>query len=275
MRILNRIFFALLAATGLYLVIDFTNEKVVNEYVNEKGQEAIDQENFDFFVSARYYDKNLILEDVFITEFYTFEVKIYNVANIRQTDGIYEVIEGFQIILYQTQGPVLEPPFNGDIISSSSDIEVQYLGIKISDLPIYTFALGNPRSTFFNKNLFIKDDLFYPPTRLDLTYSTLEIGSFEFVIDETDFKLTEWLMTYISENNVVPSAAFDNVGYSPTIDIDSSSLVIRNSIIYVSITTLITILLFFVRKKKMGRKKATVKLTKDIQKVKSQHNEKR
>jgi hypothetical protein len=275
MRILNRIFFALLAAIGLYLVIDFTNESVVNEYVNEKGQEAIDAGDFDFFVSARYYNKNLILEDVFITDNYTFSIKIYNVANIRQVGDTYEVIEGFQIILHQTQGVDLEPPFNGNIISATSDIDVQYLGIKISELPLYTFALGNPRSTFFNKNLFINEDIFDQPARLELSYGSIEIGSYDFTIDYTDFRLEEWLMTYIEVHGVLPTNGFDDVGYSSIIQIDSSSLVIRNSIIYIVITTIITILLFFVSKKKMGRKKATEGLTKDIQKVQSEHQEKR
>ncbi|MFU8793076.1 MAG: hypothetical protein ACNA7K_03540 [Acholeplasmataceae bacterium] len=275
MKIFNRILFALVAAMGLYLVMDLSNERVVKDYINEVGTEALENSDYDFFVSARYYHQTPLYDDTFEFDAYSFLIKIYNVANIIETTDGFEVVEGFQIILHQTDGPTLEPPFAGRIITDDNDTVIEYIGLKISDLPAYTFVTGIPRATFFNASLFMTESTYHIPQSLDIVQGDTVLGSYTLLIEETDYQLKPLLESYINTHNDVPTETFDEVGYSAVIDIDSSALVIRNAIIYVFIIAIITVLLFVVQKKHMGRKKATEGLQKDVEKLYHKDEERR
>ena len=275
MKIFNRILFALAAAMGLYLVMDVSNERVVKEYINEVGSEAIDNGDYDFFVSARYYHQTPLYDDTFEVGQYTFLIKVYNVANIIESDEGFEVVEGFQIMLHQTNGPTLEPPFAGRIITDDTDIVIEYIGLKISDLPVYTFVTGVPRATFFDASLFITDSIYHNPQSFQIVQGESVLGSYDLLIEETDYQLKPLLEAYIDTHNDVPTETFGDVGYAVVIQIDSSALVIRNAIIYIVIIGIITVLLFVVQKKQMGRKQATEGLKKDVDKLYHKDEERR
>ena len=276
MRILNRIIFALIAAIGLYLVIDLSNEHVVKAYINSAGLEAIENDNYDFFVSARYYHNTPLYDDTLtVSDQYEFIIKIYNVANIIEVEDRFEIVEGFQIILHQTDGSTFEMPFAGNIVTATNDDVIQYIGIQISDLPIYTFVTGVPRATFFNKTLFIDDDVYDIPNMFEIVKNEIVVGNFPLQIEETDYQLSAALQTYLDTHNTAPTEAFDDIGYAPFIRIDSSALVVRNSVIYVSIVAIATVLLFVVQRKRMGRKQATEGLKSDVEKLYHKDEERR
>lgn len=275
MKIFNRILFALVAAVGLYLVMDLSNERVVNNYINEVGIEALENTDYDFFVSARYFHQTPLYDDTLNIAPYTFLIKVYNVANIIETDDGYDVIEGFQVVLHQTDGPILQPPFAGRIITDDIDVVIEYIGLKINDLPVYTFVTGVPRATFFNASLFMVNDTYKKPISLEIVQGDTVLGSYPLLIEETDYQLEPLLETYIDTFDAVPDESFGDVGYAVVIDIDSSALVIRNAIIYIVVIAIITVLLFVREKKQMGRKKATEGLKQDVQKLYHKDEERR
>jgi hypothetical protein len=275
MSLFKRIIFGIFAALGLAVVVILTQQQVFNRVANELGGEAILADDFEFFISTRYYHKDPIKEDTVTFGDYTFDIKIYNVANIRTTDDKYDVVEGFQIILYQSSPPYIDMPFSAILTSNHETLEVEFQGYQISQLPVFVFLDVEGRSTFFSNNRFTIEETFYPPQTIEILHFGQIIGAYDLFLETDDFKLKTLLDAYLETNENPPTEAFGDVGYAVILEIDSPQEVIRNAVIYVVIILIIMYLLFIYRRKRLGRSEATEGLKKDVMKLRETKEDKR
>ena len=275
MRFLRRFLFALAAAMGLYLVFNMSHAYVVTTYLQSEGAQAIEREDYAFFISARYHHQDLIVDDVVTFDDKTFVVKVYNVANIMTLTEGYLVVEGFFVLMHQIEGEPLREPFTALVSSADGEIEQRYMGINLGGLPMYTFIIAETQSTIINKNLFTREGVYYDIDQITLQKDEEVMGVIHVFLQESDLKLREQLEGYLLEHDATPRASFGTVVYAPVIAIDSSPVVIRNVIIYLLAILLLTILLFYVKSKYMGRGKPTPGVQKDLEKLKHSNGQKR
>lgn len=274
MRVIYRILYAIAAAIGLYLVFDISNASVVNAYIQTHGTQAIEDENYEYFISTRYYHQVPVFETEVQENNRKFIVKIYNVGNIRTIEGEYDVVEGFYVLMHQTSGPEVFMPYYASVTGSS--INNEYTGIKISMLPIYTLVQSERFSMFINYKDFVDEtEVFQNITEIEVIQAEITLFTLNVNLTLNDLVLEQPLLDYINNHQEVPSEAFDHIGYAPVIQIDSRFVVIRNVVIYLVLLTVITFFIFFKQRKRMGRTEATTGLEKDIERLKKTKEEKR
>ncbi|MFP4187701.1 MAG: hypothetical protein ACLFSU_05990 [Acholeplasmataceae bacterium] len=267
MRVFNRILFAFIAAIGLYLVFNASYSYAVTLYMETEGQEALDRNDYAFFISTRYYDANEVISDTYAIDDMTFLVKVYSVANVVEDEE--RVVDGIFVLMHQTDGAPLEEPFGVEVSSSVGDIEVSYMGIKIPGLPIYSFIIPETETTLITRERFTEDGDFQDIDRIDIYRDDKDIGSIDLLITSEDFTLREPLEDYLEETGDAPTEGFKNVAVMPRIEIDTSTIVIRSVIIYSVFVFAVMVGLFFIRKKRMGRGKPTEGIRQDIEKLTS------
>jgi hypothetical protein len=268
MRVIRRIIFGIVAALGLSVVVIFTQQQVFNTVANELGEEAITNENFEFFISTRYYYKDVLMDESVSFGDYTFDLKIYNVANIRTIDGQYDVVEGFQIILHQKNEPLIDMPFSAILKTTNESVVVEFQGYQISQLPIFVFLDVDERSTFFSNRRFTQNEVLYLPNQIEILHFGAIIGSYDIQLKREDFKLKQLLETYIERNDTIPLESTQDIGYALVLEIDSTREVFIHTTIYV-LGVFVFIYILFIRKRKtMGRAEASEGLKKDVLKVK-------
>lgn len=265
MRVFNRILFAFIAAIGLYLVFNASYSYAVTLYIQTEGQKAIDQDNYAFFISTRYYDQTEVLSDTYVIDEGTFTVRIFSVANVIEDEN--RVVDGIFVLMHQTEGPPLEEPFGVRVSSRIGEIDVSYMGIRIPGLPIYSFIIPDTETTLVTRDRFTKDDVFQEIDRIDIYRDDEIIDGFDLLVTEDDFTLKEPLARYLDSTGEAPTEDFENVSVMPKIQIDTSGIVIRNVIIYIVFVIAVMVGLFFVHKKRLGRGKPTEGVQKDIEKL--------
>ena len=276
MKVLYRIIYAIVIALGLYLTIDLTNSNVVSSYIDEHGKIALEDNNLEYFVSSRYYHLEPLKDEVISFDHYTFRVLVYNTANIRVVQNEKEIVEGFQIIMHLIDGPLFPIPFTGTVTTLDPEIEVAFVGMRLSSLPIYTFIAGQNLGIFYNMKDFMAEDETISILNLDISRADQLLYQYPLDLSRDDFKLSALLQTYLNDHdNESPTESFGDVGYAPVITINTRPIVIRNASIYVAIAFLVTIISFTVKRKTMGRRIASPGLKTDIQRLQDKHVEKR
>lgn len=269
MRVIRRIIFGIVAALGLSVVVIFTQQYVFNTVANALGEEAIASENFDFFISTRYFHKDVLIDESVTFGDYTFDLKVYNVANIRTINNAHDVVEGFQIVLHQRNEPLIDMPFSVILKTANDEIIVEFQGYQISQLPIFVFLDVDERSTFFSNRRFTQEDVLYLPNQIEILHFGVIIGSYDIELHREDFKLKTVLDNYLKNNDTIPSESTQDVGYAPIIEIDSTREVFINTIIYVLVVFGLMYVLFIRKRNKMGRAEASEGLKRDVLKVKN------
>ncbi|PKK94010.1 MAG: hypothetical protein CVV61_01690 [Tenericutes bacterium HGW-Tenericutes-6] len=265
MRIFYRIIFAICVALGLYLTIDLTHSNLVSKYIVEQGNIAIKNEDYAFFVSARYYHQTPLVDEEITFENRTFKLFVYNVGNAFIDDDGLRVVEGFQVILYQIEGDYLPLPFFGTATSDTK--EVPFMGMQISSLPIYTMISTDNLGTFYSTERFMTNHVLETINTVKIIQSDTLLYEISLGFSEADFKLEPLIKDYYDTYNELPTEDLNMLGYAPRIEINTRSEVIRNAVIYIVIALVVTVLSFTVKKRYMGSKEATEGLRKDIEKL--------
>jgi hypothetical protein len=268
MGVIRRIIFGIVAALGLSVVVIFTQQQVFNTVANELGEEAIASENFEFFISTRYYYKDILMDESVTFGDFTFDLKIYNVANIRTIDGQYDVVEGFQIILHQTNEPFIDMPFSAILKTTNESVVVEFQGYQISQLPVFVFLDVDERSTFFSNRRFTQNEVLYLPNKIEILHFGAIIGSYDIQLEHEDFKLKHLLETYIESNDTIPLESTQDIGYALVLEINSTREVFINTTIYVLGVFVFIYILFIRKRRSMGRAEASEGLKKDVLKIK-------
>jgi hypothetical protein len=273
-KYINRILYALIAALGLMFVYNLTVANVKTSYLKEQGQIELDAGNYEYFVSSRFYDETPIFEETITSFDSTYHVLVYEVAFVKLINEQYFVTDGLFFIMHQTDGTPIEGYFDV-FFTTESDIEVQYLGFRVLDFPLYSALDQDNESNMVPRSLFVKDGTYQNITGIRLSLGEEVILEIPLLITDAEYNVKFELETSITTNNEVPSEAFGNVSYAPVIIIDSKNQVMINLSIYIVAIILFTVGLFTYQKKRLGKKEPTEGVQKDVAKLHEQASKKR
>ena len=272
-KYINRIVYSLLVAIGLMLVFNLTDSYARTLYLEEEGAVALSEENYEFFISVRFYNEVPVIDTTVTQGERIFSLKIYEAAYIQLVEDEYIIYDGLYVLMNQTQGDDLTNFFTVRL-QSGTEIIQDYMGIKIFSLPLYSVIEEDTRAAIIKKELFEIDGVFQEITNIDVYQENDLFTSIPVSIEASDFSVKAEIESYISTNDKAPNDSFGNVSMAPIIDIDTLPLVLRNIGIYSVIMIGLTVL-FFRAKKKYGRKQPTIGVKKDIDKLDNKDNIKR
>ncbi|PKK96778.1 MAG: hypothetical protein CVV58_04605, partial [Tenericutes bacterium HGW-Tenericutes-3] len=264
-KYINRIIYSLLVALGLMLVFNLTDSYARTLYLEEEGTIALAEDNYEFFISVRFYNEVPVVDMEFTEGEQTFKLKIYETAYVQIIDDEYIVKDGLYVLMHQTAGADLTDFFTVRLISGTS-VTKDYMGIKIFSLPLYSAIEEDTRAPIIKKELFEIDDVFQDITQIEIYQDTDLFKHISVSITNQDFTVKDDIEAYILANDQAPDASFDNVSMSPIISINTTPIVLRNIAIYSVVMIGLTVL-FFKAKKKLGRKQPTEGLMKDIERL--------
>ena len=271
---INRILYALIAALGLMFVYNLTVANVKTTYLREQGQIELDAGHYTYFISTRFYDETPIFDETMMNLTNTYHVLVYEVAYVKRINEQYLVTDGLFFIMHQTEGTPVEGYFDV-FFTTESDIEVQYLGFRVLDFPLYSALDQDTEANMVPRSLFVQNNVFQNVTGLKLSLGDDIILEVPLLITDAEFNVKSEIESYIATHDEVPSEAFGNVSYAPVIVIDTQKQVILNLSIYVVSVTLLTIGVFTYQKKRLGKKEPTEGVQRDVQKLKEQDAKKR
>ncbi|PKK92359.1 MAG: hypothetical protein CVV62_00735 [Tenericutes bacterium HGW-Tenericutes-7] len=272
-KYINRIIYSLLVALGLMLVFNLTDSYARTLYLEEEGTIALAEDNYEFFISVRFYNEVPVVDMEFTEGEQTFKLKIYETAYVQIIDDEYIVKDGLYVLMHQTAGADLTDFFTVRLISGTS-VTKDYMGIKIFSLPLYSAIEEDTRAPIIKKELFEIDDVFQDITQIEIYQDTDLFKHISVSITNQDFTVKDDIEAYILANDQAPDASFDNVSMSPIISINTTPIVLRNIAIYSVVMIGLTVL-FFKAKKKLGRKQPTEGLMKDIERLDNKDDIKR
>ncbi|MBU1093858.1 MAG: hypothetical protein KKH01_05300 [Firmicutes bacterium] len=273
-KYINRIIYSLVAALGLMLVFNLTDSYARTLYLEEQGAIALSENDYEYFISVRFYNEVPILETTIIEGERSIDLMIYEVAYIAAINEEYIVNDGLYILMHQTSGADLTDFFTVRILAGTS-ISEDYMGFKIFSLPLYSAITEDTQSSLIKKSLFEIDGVFQEITQIEIYQDNDLFYTVPVSIQDTNFTVKTQIEDYLSANSEAPSEAFGNVSMAPIIHINTTALVLRNIAIYAVIVIVFTILMFRARNKRLGKKDPTEGVKKDLERLETEHHKER
>ena len=272
-KYINRIMYSLVVALGLMLVFNLTDSYARTLYLEEEGAVALAEEDYEFFISVRFYNETPVVDLNLVEGERTFNLKIFETAYIQLVDEAYVVHDGLYVLMHQTQGDDLTDFFTVRFISGTT-VSLDYMGIKIFSLPLYSVIEEDTRATVIKKEMFEINGVFQDITNIQIYQENDLFAEVPVLIEETDFSVKTQIEDYITTNSTAPTSSFGDVSYAPVININTTPIVLRNIAIYSIIMIGLTVV-FFKAKKKLGKKEPTTGLKKDIERLDNKDDIKR
>ncbi len=272
-KYINRIIYALLAALGLMIVFNLTDSYARTLYLEEQGAIAIENNDYAYFISVRFYDEVPLVEETITVSDRTFDLMIYQAAYIQLVNETYVVHDGIYIMMHQTVGNSLNDFFTVRI-SSGTKITKDFMGVKIFSLPLYSVLDEDTQASLLKKSAFESDSVFQTITNITIFQDNDELTQIPVNIEETQFTVKTDIIDYINLNGSAPDEAFGNVSMAPIIEIDTRPIVFRNIAIYIVFAIGVTVLIFTARKR-LGKKEPTIGVKQDIEKLVEQDRKER
>lgn len=273
-KYINRIIYSLVLALGLMLVFNLTDTYARTLYLEEQGAIALEANNYEYFISVRFYNDVPVIETIIQEGERSFDLKIYEVSYISLVDDIYTINDGLYMLMHQTTGNDLTDFFTVKI-SAGTILSEDYMGFKVFSLPLYSAITEDTQSSLIKKDLFEIDGVFQEITQIEIYQENDLFTTISLSITSSDFTVKTQIEDYISANGEAPKDAFSNVSMAPIIHIDTTSIVLRNIAIYSVIVIGLTILMFRIRNKRLGKKEPTIGLQQDIERLEEQHHKER
>lgn len=262
MKWINRIVYALVVAFGLMLVFNIVDSQVRSNVLQEEGLEAIAAGDFDRLLAVRFYHTQKLVDTEFSIGDATFDLYVYDAAFVRSEDGTLVVYGGITVLFHQTGGTPLSEPFNLRYVSGD-ELVVRHMGFQVVKLPVYSGVDPETLSA-----VVLKDELDTPLTSLEVQSDETTLATIPLSIEASDLTVHQAVEDYITTHGSVPKEAFDSVGVTPTVAIDTSLHVVFFAALYLIAVAIATYLFFVWKKQKLGRVKPTDGVLKDIQSIK-------
>jgi len=267
--------FSLVIAFGLMAVYYMTEQYVITNYLMRLGTEALEDEDYVFFMPARFYKEEPIEDFIYTADDRVFVIRLYEVARIQVLNDNYVVTDGLFFMMHQQSGRPLDSYFEVNYERSDDEI-IEYLGVRQFTLDFYTAIVQSDSTPILLKEGFLVQDEYLSLVNINITLEDQTSFDIPVNVDFTTFTLKDHIEAFINENNDTPREDFLDVLIAPKIEVlDTSNLVIRNVIIYIIVSLGLTVLIFKYRNKRLGRKKATEALEKDISRIQENQEVKR
>lgn len=254
MRVVNRFIYAIVLALGLYTVFNVTHTRTLISELQIIGQQELDDNNFQAFVTTRFSYDTPITTTSFEFDDMAFDIYAYEVANV--DNETFEVYEGIQFIINQTSGDALPLPMQ---VMINEDTEMIYEIIQVVGLPIYTlypgaeepyFTVASFEESTFNNLTFIKEDSIRYSLNVDVSVLADNIKT--------------CLESHTETFNEVPENDFCGVSVGEVIRINTTPNILIFSSIYIVLAGVVTWFFFFKPNTRKGKQKATTMLKESI-----------
>jgi len=273
MKYFNRILYALVAALGILIVYNLTDSAVKSKELTERAADALSAEDYDYFVSVRFYRPEPIEDVVVASGDATYRILVYDAAYIRMEDENYTVVDGLVWLMVQTAGTPIDNYFDIRYLNDEETVTTR-LGFRIFDFPLFSGMDQNSTATLVKRSDLFSNEGVSLITSIELWVGDERRLVIPVDIDETDFATKDAIEGYMTQNGDLPEASFGEVAMSDVIVIDTTGPAVRNILIYVGVVALLTYLLFKYREKRLGRKPPTPGVQKDIERLQATKQEK-
>lgn len=253
---------------AVYTVSDATYRK--NEY-SELGQQALEEDNIEFFMNSYFYNKSPYYHDTFTQNLRSYELYIYEVAGYVNKDNNIITKKAMNIIIRQIDGQPIANRMIFKIFQKDVEEPQSFLLIQMGNLPVYVVRTADGS---YNGNIeldwFYRDNVYQEIEKIEIAFE--HIGGttvvYDLEVNPDDFHFAQLLQDYYDEHDNAPEVETNIIGISKNVAISTNPLVWLWSGIYI-------IIVFggyfglkaYNKYKKMGRKDLTPGLEKDVEKI--------
>lgn len=244
MRVVNRFIYAIVLALGLYSVFNVTHTRTLINELEVIGQQEIDNNNINAFVTTRFSEETPTLKQTINIEEATFDLYVFEVANIdEQTLDIYS---GIQLIMHQQEGENLPLPMT---VMINEDTLMMYELVQIVGLPVYTLY-PSADETFFTETTYENQSF----QSLTFIKDNSIKANIDISVDVDSNQLETQLKSFIETEGNVPFENIEGVIVSDVIQIDTTPQILLYSGLYILVSGIITYILFFRKPTKKSKK---------------------
>lgn len=272
MRLIKRIIYALLVSFGMFVVYSITDSHYRLKKINELGNKAIENNDIEFFVGAKFYNKEPIYEEKVTSNHRTYDIYIYDSGVFIRDDKNIKSISGLNVIIHQTSGTLLPERLYAKVFDNQEN-SLSYTFVRIGNLPIYTiidFDNKNLPIVIFNK---FEKEVSIEITKISIAFS--QDGAVILSLDNLDIKEDNMLVSkelneYYETNKKIPE---ENFGF---ITLNKDNLKLDNYLSWLWMFSYLILILFitwlynyYKKHLKKGKRIISPGLEKDIRKFKN------
>jgi hypothetical protein len=269
-KYINRILFAMIAAIGLLLTYNFTDSAVRKSEISKAATIALENEDLDFFVPFKYYNNVRLLDEIIEAEDHTLHIMVYEVVLVSRSVTSNEFVfrDGIFFLMEKIEGPSWGEYYSINVVASNNQ-QQEYLGFQLLDFPIYSAMNPTTAVQFIDRSQFKTGDNIMPITAIEMYLEGMETPYISIPVNFTNerFSVMNQVVNYYETNDELPEEPFGNVSISTRVDIDATRWVILALAIYLLVIGALTAFIFTYKKKTLGRKKATIGVEKDIERL--------
>lgn len=269
-KYINRMIFAFIAAIGLLMVYNFTDSAIRKREVRAEALKALEAEDLNFFVPFKYYNSNRLVDEVVETEDHTLHIMVYEVVlistEVASSDYVFR--EGIFFLMEMIEGPKWGEYYSVELTASNNQKQ-EYLGFQLLDLPIYSAMNPDTAVQFMDRAQFKSGEIIMPITQIDLFLEGVEepYVSIPVNFSNESFTVMNKVINYYETEGELPTEPFENVALSNQLIINTNIWVFITTGIYLVVVSALTVFIFTYKKKTLGRKKATIGVEKDIERL--------
>ena len=269
MKIIRRIFYALAVSVGMMLVYSLTDSHIKTLALEAAGREAIEQEEWTYFLPVRYYHSVPLLDQTEVQSGRQFRILLYEVAYVGPKSGeTYPVTDGLAVLVFQESGEPLAEYFQV-ILTTDQETEITNLGYQILDFPLYSVLEEESTSPMFAASRFLKQDQeFADPVMMEFAQDGEIVFRLPLSLDLSAFSLKNELDSYLLTHSEPPVENEGTIAVVERLEIDSTWPVVRNLLLYAAGVTALTIFVFSYRRRRLGSKPPTPGLQTDLDRLK-------
>jgi len=262
MKVFGRVAYALLAVFAFWFAIDYARGNMTFEYFENEGNEAILLNDDSFFYgSARDYNQKSALYEVSQSGY---TISIYEIADVRLINEQLDIQSYAYIILKSEQ--TLGSVYTMQLLQGTQVIEVEFLRFRTLNIMM---GLNETMTEFGITKELILSEPFEQIRLLDHERNVIFTQIFE--LNDSDFIIEPLITTYYQTHDALPLTELVDQDIYPsfTHTLDDYLFIMRNSVIvYFAVLGVSIYVIFFMKKKFLGKKKPSEILVKEQSKYK-------
>jgi len=257
MKIFGRVVYALLAVFTFWFVLDYARGSMTIQYFENEGAQAVELEDDIFFYgSARDYNqRNALYESS--NQGYT--VSIYEIADASIKNNDIQVDSYIYIMLKSND--LLSNLYYLRFTDGTNHLDIEFMRFRTLNIMM---GLNQAKTEFGVSKEVILDKEYSEVLLLDQYKNTIFTDTFELLAD--DFVIEDHLVTFYNDNEFLPLTELTDFNIYPafTHEMDAYLSTLWVSLItYLVVLILSTYIVFFAKKKYLGKKKPSDILIKE------------
>jgi hypothetical protein len=262
MKIFGRVVYALLAVFTFWFVLDYARGSMTIQYFENEGAKAVELEDDIFFYgSARDYNHRNALH---ISNDQGYTISIYEIADASIKNNELDV-DTYTYIMLKSDD-LLGNLYYLRFTDGSNHLDIEFMRFRTLNIMM---GLNQEKTEFGILKDVILANNYTHVLLLDQYKNTIFTDTFELATE--DFIIEDRLITFYNENEFLPLTELTDFNIYPafTHEMDAYMNTLWTSlIVYLVILILSTYIVFFAKKKYLGKKKPSDILIKEQSKYK-------